>query len=227
MTLIQHFKELKKRIIYSLVFFVAAFALGLYIAPALSDLIVAPLLNVWDNPTLIYTGIADGLMVQFSLAGFFALFVSIPVILWHIWGYSAPALKKNEKRILLPILIMSPMLFAAGAAFAYFVLLPIMFGFFIDIAADNAQMMPNFKNYLAFSVNLLRAFGLAFQFPLIMVLLNRAGVVSKKQVLSKGRYIVVGVFILATVLTPPDILSQILLALPLLVLFGLSLFFMV
>ena len=227
MTLMQHFKELKSRVVWSLAVFILAFIAGLYIAPLLQEFITAPLFEVWENPSMIYTGIADGLTVQFSLAGLFALLVSMPFILWQLWRYAAPALKKNEKKIAIPILIMSPVLFLSGAAFAYFVLMPIMFSFFIEVAGDSAAMMPNVKNYLSFSVDLLKAFGLAFQFPLILVLLNRAGMVSKRQIFSKGRYIIVGIFILSAMLTPPDIISQIVLALPLVALFGLSFLFMI
>jgi len=227
MTLIHHFIELKNRVVWALAVFVLAFVIGLYIAPMLQDFITAPLFNVWKNPSMIYTGIADGLTVQFSLAGLFAMLVSLPFILWQLWRYVAPALKKNEKKIAIPILIMSPVLFLSGAAFAYFVLMPIMFGFFIEVAGDSATMMPNVKNYLSFSVDLLKAFGFAFQFPLVLVLLNRAGIVSKQQIFSKGRYIIVGIFILSAILTPPDVISLFALALPLVALFGLSFLFMV
>lgn len=226
-TLLQHFSELKKRILWVVLFFVLAFAVGFYLSPFLQSIIAAPLFSVWDSPVMIYTGISDGLTVQFSMAGFFAIFISAPVILFQVWMYISPALKKNEKKIAVPILIMSPLLFLLGAIFAYFVLLPIMFRFFIETASETAVMMPNVKNYIAFSIELLKAFGLAFQFPLVLVLLNKANVVSKKQVMSIGRYIVVGVFVLAAVLTPPDIVSQIALAVPMILLFGLALLFMV
>jgi len=227
MTLLHHFVELKNRVIWSLAVFVAAFIVGFYIAPMLQDFILAPLFGVWDNPFMIYTGIADGLTVQFSLAGLFALLVSIPFVLWQLWKYIAPALKKDEKKLAIPILLASPILFLMGAGFAYFILMPIMFGFFIDVAGSSATMMPNVKSYLSFSVDLLKAFGFAFQFPLVLVLLNRAGVVSKQQIFSKGRYIIVGIFILSAILTPPDVVSLIALALPLIALFGLSFLFMV
>ncbi|MDR1826189.1 MAG: twin-arginine translocase subunit TatC [Rickettsiales bacterium] len=227
MTLMQHFRELKRRVVWSLAFFCAAFAMGLFVADALQSIITAPLFDVWAEPTMIYTGIADGLAIQFSLAGLFALFISAPFVLYQVWRYVSPALKRDEKKIAVAVLLASPILFLSGASFAYFILLPIMFAFFLQIAPETAAMMPNVKTYLVFSLDLLKAFGLAFQFPLILILLNRTGVLSKKQLASMGRYFIVGIFIVAAVLTPPDIVSQIALALPLVVLFGLSFLFMV
>ena len=227
MTLMQHFRELKSRIVWSLLFFSAAFLAGLYIAPMSQKILTAPLLDIWGKGTLIYTGIADSLTIQFSLAGLFAMMVSTPFFLYQLWAYVSPALKKTERRVAVPLLIISPALFLAGAAFAYFVLLPIMFEFFIEIGDGSITLLPNVKNYLSFSIDILKAFGFAFQFPLALVLLNRAGVISKKAIFSKSRYIIVAVFILAAVLTPPDVVSQVALALPLLALFGLSFLFMV
>jgi sec-independent protein translocase protein TatC len=226
MTLMGHFRELKNRVVWSLLFFAAAFFVGLYFADFLQSIILAPLRDVWENPAMIYTGIADGLTIEFSLAGLFALLVSIPFFLWQLWKYIAPALKKNEKKMAVPLMVVSPVLFLAGASFAYFILFPIMFEFFISVGGTDAAFMPNMKNYLSFSVDMLKAFGFAFQFPLILVILNRAGVVSRKQLLSVGRYVVVGIFAVAAILTPPDVVSQIALAAPLLLLFGASFVFM-
>jgi sec-independent protein translocase protein TatC len=214
-------------VIWSLLFFAAAFAAGLYLAADLEHIVKAPMTDVWANPTMIYTDVSDALSVQFSLAGLFALLASSPFWLWQLWKYVAPALRKDEKKIAAPLAVISPVLFLAGAAFAYFVLLPIMFEFFIDIGSANVAMMPNMKGYLSFSVGILKAFGFAFQFPLVLVLLNRAGVVSKGQILSAGRYLIIGIFVIAAVLTPPDVISQVALAAPLILLFGLSFLFMV
>jgi sec-independent protein translocase protein TatC len=223
----QHFLELKSRVVWSMLFFAAAFGIGFYFVQDLQDVIMYPLLDVWENPRMIYTGIADGIGIEFSLAGLFALILSIPFWLWQLWKYVSPALKKGERRIAVPILILSPVLFAAGAAFAYYALLPLMFRFFLEIGNSDIMMMPNMKNYLSFSIEILEAFGIAFQLPLILILLNRAQVFSRKQILSAGRYIVVAIFALAAILTPPDVISQIALALPLCALFGLSFLFMI
>ncbi|MDR1027635.1 MAG: twin-arginine translocase subunit TatC [Rickettsiales bacterium] len=226
MTLLGHLKELKKRIVWSLLFFTAALVAGLYLAPFIQDILIWPLTSVWNAPDLIYTGMSDSLSIQFSLAGLFALLASAPFWLWQSWLFAAPGLKKNEKRVVVPMIIQSPVLFAAGAAFAYFVLLPIMFGFFIDLGGGNVRLMPNVKDYLELSSSIMKAFGFAFQFPLGLVLLNRAGVVSRRAVWKAARYIIVGIFVIAAALTPPDIISQIALAMPLIFLFGIAMLFM-
>lgn len=227
MTLMGHFRELKRRVVWSLLFFCSAFVAGLYMAPVLQDFIVRPLIGVLPDPAMIYTGIADAFALQFSMAGLFAMLVSIPFVLWHAWAYVSPGLKNGEKKIAVPILILSPMLFISGAAFAYFILFPIIFKFFVEIGGPDISMLPNAVDYLSFSIGMLKAFGFAFQFPLILVLLNRSGLASRKQILSAARYIIVGVFVISAILTPPDIISQIALAAPLIVLFGLSFLFMI
>ena len=226
MTLLGHLRELKRRIVWSIAFFAAAIAAGLYLSPEIQKILILPLRAVWSEPDLIYTGMADSLSIEFSMAGLFALAVSAPFWLWQMWLFAAPGLKKKEKRAAVPIVILSPVLFAAGAAFAYFVLLPIMFGFFLEMGMSGVRLMPNVKDYLELSASIMKAFGFAFQFPLALVLLNRADVLSRRAVWSASRYIIVGIFAVAAVLTPPDVISQIALALPLLLLYGVALLFM-
>ena len=226
MTLAAHFRELKIRVVYSGLFFVAAFALGFFIAPYAGPALTRPLLAAAKNAELIYTGIYDGLSIQFSLAGLFAILFSAPFLIYQAFGYVAPALKKNERRVIIPMLFASPVLFLSGAAFAYFILLPIMFEFMAGIADPNIRLLPDMKNYLAFGLNILRAFGVAFQLPLVLILLNRTGVLSRMRLMRAARYVIVGIFVLAAVLTPPDLLSLIVLALPLTGLFFASFLFM-
>ena len=229
MTLMQHFSELRRRILWCALVFVLAFVFGWCVSDYIELFLTAPLMRVWDDTTLLYTGLTDGLMIQFSLATLVALIITIPVCLWHIWAFIAPGLHKNEKQFLLPIFIISPLLFIMGAGFAFYVLLPFVFNFFIELnEASNVPtvLMPAITGYLAFSIGLLKIFGLAFQLPLVMVLLNRIGLLSKQTAIKSRRYVVVIIFIAAAVLTPPDIVSQILLALPMLFLYEISLLFM-
>ena len=229
MTLMQHFSELRRRILWTALVFVASFALGWIISDKVELFLSAPLLSVWDKAMLLYTEISDGLMIQFSLATLIALIITVPVALWNIWAYIAPGLHKNEKQFLIPIFLFSPLLFIMGAAFAFYILFPFVFKFFIEInesASVPTVLLPSIKGYLAFSIRLLKVFGLAFQLPLILVGLNRAGVLSKTTATKSRRYVIIGVFVLAAMLTPPDILSQVLLALPMLLLFEISLLFM-
>lgn len=229
MTLMQHFSELRRRILWCALVFIFAFVFGWCISDYVELFLTAPLMRVWNDTTLLYTGLTDGLMIQFSLATLIALIITIPVCLWHIWAFIAPGLHKNEKQFLLPIFIISPLLFVMGAGFAFYVLLPFVFNFFIELnesANVPTVLMPAITGYLAFSIGLLKIFGLAFQLPLVMVLLNKIGVLPKQTAIKSRRYIVVGIFVVAAVLTPPDIVSQILLALPMLLLYEISLLFM-
>jgi len=178
---------------------------------------------------MLYSGISDGFMIRMSMAFLVALVVVIPFALWQIWAFVAPGLKKNEHKFIFPILILSPVLFFIGAAFAFYVLLPFVFGFFIEINETSpvpSVMLPAAREYLSFSIKMLQVFGIAFQLPLVMVLLNRLGILSREKVLKMRRYAIVFIVIAAAVLTPPDIVSQILLAVPMWALFEASILFM-
>ncbi len=229
MTLMEHFSELRRRILFSVVFFLVAFCAGWFVAPYILEFLTAPLLNVWGNGRLLYTGLTDGLMIQLSLALLVALLLTVPVALWQIWAFISPGLHQNERRFIVPIFVLSPLLFLTGAAFAFYVLFPTVFGFFIELNESSpvpALVMPAVRDYIGFSIGLLKVFGLAFQLPLVLVLLNRVGILSRERVVKMRRYAIVIIVIAAAILTPPDIVSQILLALPMWGLFELSILFM-
>ena len=229
MTLMQHFSEMRRRILWIAFIFAVAFVGGWVVAPYLQEFFTAPLLNVWPDGTLLYTGLADGLMIQFSLATLFALIIVLPTALWHIWAFVAPGLKKNERRFIFPVLILSPGLFLLGAGFAFFVLFPIAFKFFVELnqtAPVPAVLLPAARDYLTFAIGLLKVFGIAFQLPLVMVLLNRIGVLPRGTVVRMRRYAIIAIVVVAAILTPPDVVSQILLALPMWALFEISVLFM-
>lgn len=229
MTLMQHFSELRRRILWTGLVFAMAFCFGWIVSPYVELFLATPLMNVWDDAALLYTGLSDGLLIQFSLATLIAIVISVPVLLWHIWAYIAPGLHKNEKSFLFPIFVLSPILFVFGAAFAFYILLPFVFKFFIDLNETSTFptfLLPAVKGYMAFTIDLLKVFGLAFQLPLILVLLNKVGVLAKSSAVKYRRYFIIAVFVVAAVLTPPDIVSQVLLAIPMLALFEIGLFFM-
>jgi sec-independent protein translocase protein TatC len=195
----------------------------------MQDFLTRPLLSVWPNGTLLYTGLADGMMIQLSLALMFALVVILPVGLWHVWAYVSPGLRENECKFIWPILIMSPILFVLGAGFAFWVLFPVAFKFFVELnqtAPVPAVLMPAVRDYLGFAIGMLRIFGIAFQLPLVMILLNRIGVLKRSRVIKMRRYAIVAIVVVAAILTPPDIVSQVLLALPMWALFEISVCFM-
>lgn len=229
MTMGQHFAELRRRILWTLAVFVVALIAGWYISPWLQEFLTMPLMQVWPDGALLYSGMADGLMIRFSLAVLFGLIVVLPFALWQLWAFVAPGLHAREQRIIWPILICSPLLFILGAAFAFYVLFPFVFQFFIELntaAPVPAVVMPAARDYLSFSVDMLKVFGVAFQLPLVLVLLNRVGVLSRARAVKMRRYVIVLIMIIAAVLTPPDVISQILLALPMWGLFEASLIFM-
>lgn len=229
MTMMQHFSELRRRILWCACVFAIAFIGGWYLSPFIQNVLTQPLLSVWPDGLFLYTGLSDGLMVRLSLSGLFALLVIIPVVLWHVWAFVKPGLKKSEQKFIFPVLIMSPILFVAGAAFAFYFLLPIVFRFFVDLnqTADVPNvLLPAVRDYLRFAIGLLKVFGIAFQLPLVLVLLNRIGVLKKLLVVKFRRYAIVLIVLFAAILTPPDVVSQLLLAIPMWLLFEFSILFM-
>lgn len=229
MTIMQHFAELRRRILWTLCFFVCTFVGGWFVAPYALEFLTAPLIAVWNDAQLLYTGITDGLMVQLSIALLIAIMVTTPFALYQVWKYVAPGLHKNEKKFVMSIFLFSPLLFIAGVAFAFYLLFPFVFKFFIELnqsAPVPAVIMPAVRDYITFAIGLLKVFGIAFQLPLVLVLLNRAGILPRERVVAMRRYAIIFIVIAAAVLTPPDIVSQILLAVPMLGLFELSILFM-
>ena len=229
MTLMQHFAELRRRVLWTALIFAGGFALGWGVAPWMQKFLTMPLMSVWPNGTLLYTGLADGLMIQFSLATLVGVAIVAPAVLWHVWAFVAPGLHKNERRFIWPVLVMSPVLFLTGAAFAFYVLFPVAFKFFVSLnesAPVPSVLMPAVRDYLSFAIGLLKVFGIAFQLPLVLVILNRAGVLRRTTAVRMRRYAIVFIVMVAAILTPPDIVSQILLAIPMWLLFEASLLFM-
>lgn len=228
MTLMEHFSELRRRLLWCAFIFLIAFIFGWCVSPWCQEFLTVPLLNVW-NGNLLYNGITDGLMIQLSLATVVAIIVSIPVLLWHVWAFIKPGLHKNEKQFIWPLLVASPILFLIGAGFAFYVLFPFVFGFFIDLnqsAPVPAVILPAMRDYLSFAIRLLKVFGIAFQLPIVMIFLNKIGVLSRTRVVAMRRYAIIFIVIVAAILTPPDVVSQILLAVPMWLLFELSVLFM-
>ena len=228
MTLMEHFSELRRRFLWCVFMFLIAFLVGWYVSPYVQEFLTAPLLKVW-NGNLLYSGITDGLMIRLSLSVVVALLITLPVILWHIWAFVEPGLRKQEKNFIWPMLIASPVLFIVGAAFAFYILFPFVFVFFIEMNQSlpvPAVILPAVRDYLTFAISLLKVFGIAFQLPIVMIFLNRIGVLRRSFVVSMRRYAIVLAVVVAAVLTPPDIVSQLLLALPMWGLFELSILFM-
>lgn len=226
MSLVQHLVELRDRILRIVLFLLIIFCGLFYFANDIYTFVSEPLQNLLpENSTMIATEVASPFLTPFKLTFFLALFLSMPFVLYQIWSFISPALYHRERRLAVPILISSILLFYAGMAFAYFVVFPLIFGFFTSVGPANVTVMTDISSYLDFVLKLFFAFGLAFEIPIAAVILIVAGVISAEGLAQKRPYIIVGCFVFGMLLTPPDIMSQSLLALPMWLLFELGLFF--
>ena len=220
MPLISHLTELRTRLLRIIGSVLLLFAGLFYFSQDIYALVAAPLrAYLPEGATMIATGVASPFLTPFKLTLMVALFMAIPIILHQIWGFNAPGLYSHEKRIAVPLLISSILLFYAGMAFAYFVVFPIMFGFFASVTPEGVAMMTDIGQYLDFVLTLFFAFGVAFEIPIATFLLIWVGVVDVATLRKSRPYVIVGCFVVGMVLTPPDVFSQTLLALPMWLLF--------
>ena len=221
---VAHLIELRDRLIKSLLSILVIFIGLVYFANDIYEFVAAPLVaHLPSTATMIATDVTAPFFAPFKLTLFVALFAAIPWILHQIWGFIAPGLYQHEKRMLMPILASSILLFYGGIAFCYFIVLPIILGFFTRVGPQMMTLAPDISSYLGFVLKLFFAFGVAFEIPVAIMLLCWSGATTTHSLKQKRPYIVVGVFVVAMFLTPPDVLSQTLLALPMLLLFELGL----
>ena len=224
--LLDHLIELRRRLLYCVVALIVTFGIALYFSEQIFAFLVQPLLRAGQG-TLIYTQIFEAFFVQVKVAFFAAMMLSFPVIASQLWQFVAPGLYRKEKRALLPFLVATPVLFLMGASLAYFIAVPLalhyLLGFSGTVGGVRREALPAVGNYLSFIMQFLFAFGFAFLLPILLMLLERAGIVTRKQLISARRYAIVGAVALAAVLTPPDLMSQLLLAVPLILLYELAL----
>jgi sec-independent protein translocase protein TatC len=224
--LLDHLIELRKRLIYCIVALVVTFFICFYFSEAIFAFLLQPLKKAGQS-TVIYTQSFEAFFVQVKVAFFAAMMISFPIIANQFWQFVAPGLYKKEKRALFPFLLATPVLFLLGAAMAYFVAVPMALHFLLsfqgDVGGVHREALPAISNYLTFIMQFLFGFGLAFLLPVLMMLLARAGIVSRKQMVSARRYAIVASFAVAALLTPPDVGSQLLLAIPLCILYELGL----
>lgn len=218
--LIQHLLELRRRLLKSLAVIAILFLGLIYFANDLYHLLALPLLEQMPHGgQMIATDVTTPFVIPMKLTLYVALFASIPYMLYQLWAYVAPGLYQHERRLVLPLVVGSAVLFYAGMAFAYFVVCPLLFTFFATIAPQGVTMATDIASYLSFILGMFFAFGLAFEVPVALCLLCWSGVTSPEQLARQRPYFIVAAFVVAMFLTPPDVLSQTMLAIPLCLLF--------
>jgi sec-independent protein translocase protein TatC len=191
-----------------------------YFAQDLYHWLATPLLDTLpENAQMIATDVASPFFAPFKLTMVLSFFIAIPVVLYQIWGFVAPGLYKNEKRLVAPLLFSSTLLFYLGMAFAYYVVFPLAFAFFTSVAPEGVVINTDISSYLNFVLKIFFAFGLSFEIPVAIVLMCWTGVTTPDALRAKRPYVIVGVFVVGMLLTPPDIISQTLLAIPMWILF--------
>lgn len=223
MPLLEHLRELRKRVIVCVYAVGAALLVSFLFANPIFDWLAAPMndaLASTGKGTMAVTEATEGIVVQLKVAGIAGLFLASPVIAWQIWQFVAPGLYERERRSVLPLAFASTLLFGMGGAFAYFVVFKYGFPMFLKMNGANVTAVLSINSYLSFAITLLLAFGASFQLPVVIYFLARLGLVNHRDLIAGFRYGVVGIFAVAAVLTPPDVLSQLLMAGPLLLLYG-------
>jgi len=232
MPLLDHLIELRSRLLHSLIAIVVLFFISYYFAPELYDFLVAPLADVLEEMggqrRLIFTALHEAFFTYIKVAFFAALFLSFPFIAIQVWMFIAPGLYKTEKRAFAPFLIATPILFFAGGALVYYLIFPLAWKFFLSFESVGGagalpiQLEAKVDQYLSLVMRLIFAFGLCFELPVVLTLLARIGIVSSKGLKKNRKYAIVLAFVAAAILTPPDVISQIGLALPTMVLYEIS-----
>lgn len=213
-----HFKELKSRILKILIFLFISFIIAFYFKNNLFNILALPLNDILNTKqNFIYTQLTEVFFVYLKIAFWGALFISIPFILSQIYLFMAPGLYKNEKKFIIPIIIFSCALFYSGIAFVYFYLMPKAWGFFISFSQQNSDILLQAKisEYFSLSLSLMLAFGLAFQLPIVLLVLNKIGLINVDMLIKCRKYAILIIAIISAILTPPDIISQIALVVPL------------
>ncbi|HEX8222399.1 MAG TPA: twin-arginine translocase subunit TatC [Allosphingosinicella sp.] len=227
--LMEHLIELRRRLIWSFLALAVAFGISFYFAGEIFAFLVQPLIDGFGRGEgrLVYTKLYEAFFTEVRVAFFAAFFLAFPVIAIQLWAFVAPGLYAKEKRAFLPFLLATPVLFLAGAALAYYVVMPLAIRFLLgwegQIEGIQQEALPAMGEYLSFVMHFILAFGISFLLPILLILMERAGLVTRDQLKRGRRYAIVVAFVIAAVATPPDVFSQFMLAIPLILLYELSL----
>jgi sec-independent protein translocase protein TatC len=218
-----HLEELRKRLIICFIAIGVGFVLSYGFKEKLFEILTYPLIKVMQSgDKLIFTGLPEAFFTYLKVAFISGIILSTPVIFYQFWKFVAPGLYDKEKRLLFPIVALSTLFFVGGAFFGYFIVFPFGFKFFLGFASDTIRPLPSMREYLSFSTKLLLAFGLVFELPLIITFFARMGIVSVDFLRKKRKYAILIIFTVSAILTPPDVATQIMMAVPLMVLYEVS-----
>ncbi len=221
--LTQHLEELRKRILICLAAVAVCFGLSYGFSDRLYRILARPVLSVMpDTGTFIFTGLTEAFFTYLKVSIFAGILLASPVILYQIWRFVAPGLYSNEKKYVFPFVLLSTVFFVGGVLFCFFVVFPIACKFFATYADESILMHLKISEYLSFTCRILLAFGVVFELPIFILFLSKIGLVNHRQLAKNRKLVVIAVFIVAAILTPPDIISQTLMALPLLLLYETS-----
>lgn len=221
--LMAHLLELRRRLVWTLAGMALCFVAIVPFAQQLYAFVAQPLMSVLpEHTSMIATDVVAPFFVPIKVALMAAFLLALPHTLYQIWAFVAPALYQNEKRLIAPLILSSVALFAAGMAFCYFLVFPVMFQFFANATPLGVNMATDIDKYLSFILTMFLAFGMTFEVPVAVVLLNRMGVVPLATLQAARPYVIVGAFVIAAIFTPPDVLSQVMLAIPMILLYELG-----
>jgi len=224
-SLISHLLELRNRLLYSVIAIVVVFGVLLPFSGEVYTIVARPLMNVLPKgASMVATDVASPFLTPVKLVLAAALVITIPYLLYQLWAFVAPGLYRHERQLIIPLLVSSTGLFYGGMAFAYYVVFPMAFGFFVRALPPGVTMMTDIRSYMDFVFSMFFAFGIAFEVPVAVVLLARMGVIDPDTLAGKRPYVILWAFIAAAVLTPPDVFSQFFLAVPMIILFEIGLF---
>jgi sec-independent protein translocase protein TatC len=220
-----HLEELRRRLIICAIAVGIGFSISYIFAKQLFSYLILPLTKVLpDDSRLIFTNLPEMFIAYIKVALVAGIILAIPIIFYQLWMFLAPALYKKEKKYIIPFVLFSSILFAVGALFGYLVVFPYGFKFFISFATEDIQALPSVKQYFSFAIRLLLAFGLVFEMPIVVLFLTKIGLITPDKMKKFRKFAILGSFILSAILTPPDVATQLMMALPIIILYEISIF---